>query len=155
MALMRFDPFRELDRLAEQAMPRGAARGLPMEALRRGDEFDVFLDIPGVKDDDVDITVENNVVSIRARRMPQRREGDEVIVDERVYGEFTRQLFLGENLDPGGLAADVANGVLTLRIPVREASKPRRIQLGSGAASGSGGTGTASTSEQPDAAPSA
>jgi HSP20 family protein len=131
MTLMRFDPFRELDRLAEAAFSGGAraARSLPMEALRRGDEFLVLLDLPGVQREDVDVTVERNVVSIRARRVPQRQEGDEVIVDERIYGEFTRQLFLGDNLDSGGLSADMENGVLTLRIPVSEASKPRRVAL--------------------------
>ncbi|WP_410479337.1 Hsp20/alpha crystallin family protein [Pseudonocardia sp. H11422] len=133
MTLMRFDPFRELDRLAEQAFSVGtrAVRSMPMEALRRGDQFLVFLDLPGVSPDDVDVTVERNVVTIRARRYPQRQEGDEVIVDERPYGEFMRQLFLGENLDPSGLSADMDNGVLTMTIPVSETSKPRRIQLGS------------------------
>ncbi|MEK6441374.1 Hsp20/alpha crystallin family protein [Pseudonocardia sp. T1-2H] len=130
---MRFDPFRELDRLAEQALAVGAraTRSMPMEALRRGEEFLVFLDLPGVQRDDVDVTVERNVVSIRARRVPQRQEDDEVIVDERPYGEFARQLFLGENLDPSGLTADMDNGVLIMRIPVSEASKPRRVSLGS------------------------
>jgi HSP20 family protein len=133
MTLMRFDPFRELDRLAEQALAVGAraTRSMPMEALRRGEEFLVFLDLPGVQRDDVDVTVERNVVSIRARRVPQRQEDDEVIVDERPYGEFARQLFLGENLDPSGLTADMDNGVLIMRIPVSEASKPRRVSLGS------------------------
>jgi HSP20 family protein len=132
MTLMRFDPFRELDRMAEQAFSGGrAARSMPMEAMRRGDEFLVFLDLPGVQPDDVDVTVERNVISIRAHRAPRRQEGDEVIVDERPYGEFTRQLFLGDNLDPGGLTADLENGVLIMRIPVSEASKPRRVALGS------------------------
>jgi HSP20 family protein len=130
VTLMRFDPFRELDRLTERSIS-AAARTMPMEALRRGDEFAVHLDLPGVSSDDVDVTVENNVVTVRARRMPQREDGDEVIVDERTYGEFTRRLFLGENLDPNGLTADHANGVLTLRIPVSEASKPRRVALAS------------------------
>lgn len=130
MTLMRFDPFRELDRLAERTIYQ-AARTMPMEALRRGDEFAVHLDLPGVSSDDVDVTVENNVVTIRARRMPQREEGDEVIVDERTYGEFTRRLFLGENLDPDSLTADLADGVLTLRIAVNEAGKLRRVALAS------------------------
>lgn len=127
---MRFDPFRELDRLTERSMAP-AVRTMPMEALRRGDQFAVYLDLPGVKSDDVDVTVEHNVVTIRARRVPQREEGDEVIADERIYGEFTRQLFLGDNLDPGGLTADLSDGVLTLRIPVSEASKPRRVAVAS------------------------
>lgn len=132
MTLMRFDPFRELDRLAERSLSP-ATRTMPMEALRRGDEFAVYLDLPGVDRNDVDVTVQNNVVIIRARRMPQREEGDEVIADERTYGDFNRQLFLGDNLDPGGLTADLADGVLTLRIPVSESSRPRRVPLASSA----------------------
>jgi HSP20 family protein len=132
VTLMRFDPFRELDRLAEQTLSAGARamRTMPMEALRRGDEFVIHLDLPGVLRDDIDLTVERNVVSVRARREPTRQEGDEVIIDERLYGEFARQLFLGDNLDPDGLSADLHDGVLTLTIPVREASKPRKVQLG-------------------------
>ena len=132
MALMRFDPFRELERLADQALSAGAraVRSMPMTALRRGDEFLVFLDMPGVRAEDMDVTVERNVVSVRGRRVPVHQEGDEVIVDERPYGEFSRQLFLGDNLDSDRMSGDTHDGVLTLRIPVSEASKPRRVQLG-------------------------
>jgi HSP20 family protein len=130
---MRFDPFRELDRLAEQTLSAGAraVHSMPMEALRRGDELLVHLDIPGVARDDIDLTVERNVVSVRVRRVPARQEGDEVIIDERPYGEFVRQLFLGDNLDPDRMSADTSDGVLTLTIPVSEKSKPRRVPLGS------------------------
>ena len=151
MTLMRFDPFRELDRLAEQTMSAAAraSRTMPMEALRRGDEFIVHLDVPGVASDDVDVTVERNVVSIRARRAPARQEGDEVIIDERIYGEFTRQLFLGDNLDPDGLSAMTSDGVLTLTIPVREESKPRKVALTPSEAPSAGGAAdTGSTTER-------
>jgi HSP20 family protein len=133
VTLMRFDPFRELDRLAEQTVSVGARglRSMPMEALRRGDVFIVHLDVPGVGLDDIDLTVERNVVSIRVRRLPARQEGDEVLIDERPHGEFARQLFLGDNLDADRLTADARDGVLTLTIPVSEASKPRRVVLGS------------------------
>jgi HSP20 family protein len=144
---MRFDPFRELDRLAEQTLSAGsrAIRTMPMEALRRGDEFKVYIDLPGVLSDDIDLTVERNVVSVRARRAPAHQEGDEVLIDERPYGEFNRQLFLGDNLDPDRLSADSRDGVLELTIPISEASKPRRVALGSGSAAGDGdGAGTAS-----------
>src|SRR4029078_13363432 len=127
---MRFDPFRELHRLTERTLAQ-PARTMPMEALRRGDEFAVYLDLPGVNPDDVEVTVEKKVATARARRMPQREEGQEVIADERTYGDFTRQLFLGDNLDPDGLTADLANGVLTLRIPVSEASQTPRVALAS------------------------
>ena len=132
MTLMRFDPFRELDRLADQALVGArAARTLPMEALRRGDQFIVSIDVPGTDPNDIDVTLERNVVEITAHRQPIRQEGDEVIVDERPQGEFRRQLFLGENLDPDNLSAACDRGVLTLTIPVSEASKPRKVQIGS------------------------
>jgi HSP20 family protein len=130
MALMRFDPFREIDRITEQVM--GASRmprTMPMEAFRRGEEFFVYIDLPGVNDDDVDVTVERNVVNIRAERRSPRQEGDELIVDERPQGVFTRQLFLGDNLDTNRLSADYDRGVVCLTIPIAEESKPRRISV--------------------------
>jgi HSP20 family protein len=131
MTLMRFDPFRDLDRFTEQMTAGRGLRPMPMEAVRRGDEFFVVLDLPGVNPEDIAVTVERNVVTIRATRSPMRQQGDEVIVDERPQGEFTRQLFLGENLDASKLQADYDRGVLTLRIPVSEESKPRTIRIGS------------------------
>jgi len=132
MALMRFDPFREIDRLADQALLGARTmRTMPMEALRRGDQFIVAIDVPGVNPSDIDVTVERNVIEINARRQPLRQEGDEVLIDERPTGEFRRQLFLGDNLDPNKLTADCNRGVLTLTIPVSQASKPRKVQIGS------------------------
>jgi HSP20 family protein len=143
MTLMRFDPFRELDRFSEQMLAGNRAmRTMPMEAFRRGDEFVVALDVPGVDPADVDLTVERNVVNIRATRRPFRREGDELLVDERLTGEFSRQLFLGDNLDSSKLEASVDRGVLTITIPVSEASKPRRVQIESSGGRQSLGTET-------------
>ena len=146
MTLMRFDPFREWDRFNEELMAGSRAmRTMPMEAWRRGDEFHVALDLPGVDPADVDVTVERNVVTIRARRLSPRQDGDEVLVDERPQGEFSRQLFLGDNLDAGALAAGYENGVLHLTIPVAESSKPRRVEIG---ASGQGRQDVAATTQQ-------
>jgi HSP20 family protein len=131
MAVMRFDPFRDFDRVTEQ-MFGGATRGLraiPMEAYRRGDQFFVHLDVPGVTPDDVDLTLERNVISIRVERRSPRQEGDEVIIDERPTGVFTRQLFLGDSLDTDNMNASYERGVLTLTIPVSEKAKPRRVQI--------------------------
>jgi HSP20 family protein len=149
MTLMRFDPFRELDRLAEQTISVGARalRTMPMEALRRGQEFIVHLDVPGVGSDNIDLTVERNVVSVRVRRLPDRQEGDEVLIDERPHGEFARQLFLGDNLDADRLTADVRDGVVTLTIPVSTASKPRRVTLSSAAGSSDASNGDAGSAE--------
>jgi HSP20 family protein len=132
MTLMRFDPFRDWERVSEQVLSgRTAPRAMPMEAFRRGDEFVVALDLPGIDSDDVDVSVERNVVTVRASRRPARDEGAELIIDERPQGEFSRQLFLGDNLDTAQLSADFERGVLTLRIPVAESSKPRRVEIGS------------------------
>jgi HSP20 family protein len=134
MTLMRFDPFRDLERLTEQALGGGRGpRAMPMEAFRRGDRFVVALDLPGVDANDVDLTVERNVVTVRARRAPLRGEGDELLVDERPQGEFSRQFFLGDNLDSTRLSAEFDRGVLMLGIPVAEASKPRKVEIGSSA----------------------
>lgn len=130
MTLMRFDPLRELDRLADQALTSARTpRTMPMEAFRRGDQFIVAIDLPGVNQEDVDVTVERNVIELSAHRQPLRQVGDEVIIDERPQGDFRRQLFLGDNLDPDKLTAKYDRGVLTLTIPVSEASKPRKIEI--------------------------
>ncbi|MCW2725029.1 MAG: heat shock protein Hsp20 [Frankiales bacterium] len=137
MSLMHFDPFRDLDRATEQVMSaaRMAVRAIPMEAYRRGDEFYVHLDVPGINPDDVDLTVERNVLSIRCQRRSPRQEGDEVIVDERPHGIFARQLFLSDGLDTSRLTASYDRGVLNILIPVAESSKPRRVPINSEAGS--------------------
>jgi HSP20 family protein len=145
MTIMRFDPLREFDRLTEQLLTstRAAVRAIPMEAYRRGDTFFVQLDVPGVKDEDVEVTVEGNMVNVRAERTMPHEEGDEVIVDERPRGTFTRQLLLGENLDAGGLQGTYERGVLTITIPVSRAAQPRKVPISaeSSAAQVAGGQG--------------
>ena len=97
--------------------------------LKEGDTFYVQFDLPGIRQDSIDLTVEQNVLTVRAERAPVQADGAQMIVAERPYGTFTRQVFLGETLDADNIAADYAAGVLTLTIPVREAAKPRSIQV--------------------------
>jgi HSP20 family protein len=128
--LMRTDPFRELDRLTQQVLGTAARpAAMPMDAWRQGDNFYICLDLPGVSAGSIDLTVEQNVLTVRAERAPVKADGAEMIVAERPYGTFTRQVFLGETLDADHIDADYASGVLTLTIPVREAAKPRSIQV--------------------------
>src|ERR1700730_2483318 len=128
--LMRTDPFRELDRLTQQVLGTAARpAAMPMDAWRHGDSFYICLDLPGINPDSIDLTVEQNVLTVRAERAPVKADGAQMIVAERPYGTFTRQVFLGETLDADHIAADYAAGVLTLTIPVREAAKPRSIQV--------------------------
>ena len=128
--LMRTDPFRELDRLTQQVLGTAARpAAMPMDAYRHGDSFYICLDLPGINPDSIDLTVEQNVLTVRAERAPVQADGAEMIVSERPSGVFTRQVFLGESLDTDKIAADYAAGVLTLAIPVREAARPRSIQI--------------------------
>ena len=130
--LMRTDPFRELDRLSQQVFGQMGTSAhpavMPMDAWRAGDEFVVEFDLPGVDPSSVDLDVERNVLSVRAERPPL--PGDqELIAAERARGMFSRQLFLGENLDTERVQASYEAGVLTLRIPVAEKAKPRKIEI--------------------------
>jgi HSP20 family protein len=127
--LMRWDPFGELDRLVNGAQAGWRRAAVPMDAYKRGDRFFVHLDLPGVDPDSIDLTVERNVLTVKAERRTLLDEYDEAIVTERPTGTFTRQLFLGENLDTNGLEAAYDSGVLTLTIPVTEAARPRKIEI--------------------------
>ena len=135
MALVRSDPFRELDRLAQQlwggdGRTRMGSLSMPMDAFRKGDVFLVQIDLPGVKDDAVELTVEDNVLTVKAERpSPATKEGVETLVAERPYGTFSRQMFLGDNLDVEKIEANYDAGVLTLTIPVDANAKPRRIEI--------------------------
>lgn len=131
MSVLRFDPFRDFDRqLAEQmAGLRAAPRSVPMDAYRRKDQFVIHLDLPGVDPDAIELTVEQNVLTIKAERRFELEEGDELVISERPQGSYARQLLVGESLDTDRLEADYDHGVLTLRIPVAEAAKPRRVEI--------------------------
>jgi HSP20 family protein len=73
--------------------------------------------------------VEQNVLTVHAERAPAQPDGAELLIAERPYGTYSRQVFLGETLDADRLAADYAAGVLTLTIPVSEAATPRNIRV--------------------------
>ena len=130
--LMRTDPFRELDRLTQQVFgnPGTTARPsvMPMDAWRAGEEFVVEFDLPGVDPASVDLDVERNVLTVRAER-PGLSGDHELIAAERPRGVFSRQLILGDNLDTDRVRANYEAGVLTLRIPVAEKAKPRKIEI--------------------------
>jgi HSP20 family protein len=127
--LMRFDPFHEIDRMTQEAVR--PAR-MPMDAYRRGDRFVVHFDLPGVDPDTIDLTVEQNTLTVTAERTWPRVEGDEMVINERSQGTFSRQLMLGENLDTEGITARYNQGVLTVTIPVAEQSKARKVQVAHG-----------------------
>jgi HSP20 family protein len=129
MVLMRTDPFRDLDRLTQQVFGTAARPAvMPMDAWRDGDEFIVEFDLPGVKADSLDLDVERNVLTVHAER-PGLDQNREMVSAERPRGVFSRQLFLGDNLDTDKIDANYHDGVLRLTIPVAEKAKPRRIEI--------------------------
>jgi HSP20 family protein len=147
--LMRFDPFRDLDRMAQlvnQQSDSPRVLSMPMDAYRDGDRFVVHFDLPGVDPDSIDLTVEKNVLTVRAERSWEPTENQDVLISERPRGVFSRQLFLGDSLDVDRIDAAYRNGVLTLTIPVAEQAKPRKVEIhaGNGEAHSIPATATAS-----------
>ncbi|MBB5918062.1 HSP20 family protein [Nocardia transvalensis] len=127
--LMRTDPFRDLDRLTQQVFGTSARPAvMPMDAWREGDEFFVELDLPGIDPESLDLDIERNVITVKATR-PDLDPDRSMIAAERTRGVFSRQLFLGENLDTDAIRADYRDGVLRLVIPVAEKAKPRKIEI--------------------------
>jgi HSP20 family protein len=130
--LIRFDPFREVERAAGMWW-NWRAPGLPMDAYRRGDQYVVHFDLPGVDPSSIDLTVEKNVLTVRAERQWSQERGDQVTIHERPQGTFSRQLWLGDQLDWDRIAANYENGVLTITIPMAESAKPRKVEITAGA----------------------
>ena len=133
--LMRTDPFRELDRLTQQVLGNNAGTwsrptAMPMDAYRDGDRFVVAFDLPGVSPDAIELDVERNVLTVKSERRPVvTGQQVEMQVAERPLGVFSRQLFLGDTLDTERIDAGYEAGVLTLRIPIAEKAKPRKISI--------------------------
>jgi HSP20 family protein len=131
--LMRTDPFRELDRLSQALFGADGTRShpaiMPMDAYRQGGQFIVHFDLPGVDLSSIDLNVERNVLTVRAERRPTYGEDVELQASERPRGVFSRQLFLAETLDTEHVEASYDAGVLTLRIPVAEKAKARKIEI--------------------------
>ena len=131
--LMRYDPFREIDRFTEGLFGNSARTPwMPMDAVRRGDHVEILFDLPGVRPDSIELTVERNVLTVKAERSWWPEEGTEVLARERTQGAFSRQVLLGEALDAERVDAHYDQGVLRVTIPVLEKAKPRKVDIHSG-----------------------
>lgn len=136
--LLRFDPFRDVDRLTNEIL--GAHRVpqvMPMDCYRSGDAFYLHFDLPGIDADSLRVTAEDNTLTVQAQRRSTAPENAAYLVAERQAGAYSRQLVLGDGLDTGAINADYQDGVLTLTIPVAERAKPRRIEVTRSVSSGS------------------
>ncbi|MFJ7967149.1 Hsp20/alpha crystallin family protein [Streptomyces sp. NPDC096324] len=134
--LMRTDPFRELDRLAQHLTGPGTwtrPSAMPMDAYRDGDQYVIAFDLPGLTPDALDIDVERNMLTLKAERRPlPRSENAQTELSERPLGVFSRQIVLADTLDTENILAEYEAGVLTLRIPIAERAKPRKVSVRSG-----------------------
>ncbi|MFJ6794894.1 Hsp20/alpha crystallin family protein [Streptomyces sp. NPDC091268] len=132
--LMRTDPFREMDRIVQQLSGASGTWSkpavMPMDAYREGDEYVIAFDLPGVSADAIDIDVERNMLRVKAERRPTTKSDSvQMELSERPLGVFSRQIVLADTLDTEHIAADYEAGVLTLRIPIAERAKPRKVAI--------------------------
>ena len=130
--LLRFDPFREMDRMTEEALRPPGFRGCRWTRTAGARRFVVHFDLPGVDPTTIDLTVEQNTLTVTAERTWPPAEGDELVITERPQGTFSRQLLLGDSLDTERITARYDQGVLTITIPVAEQSKARKVQVAHG-----------------------
>lgn len=131
MALVRFDPFRELQELADGIFSRSGGFGsaMPVDAYELGDEFIIRLDIPGVDPESIDVNLAHDTLTISAERKWDADPDAHVILAERPMGKITKQLYLSERVDASKLSAHYDNGVLTITIPLAQDVKPRKIPV--------------------------
>ena len=127
--LMRFDPFSDFDRLSRQVWGTGRANFMPADAYRKDDRFYLHLDLPGVDPDSIDITVEKNNLTVTAERRFETSGDEQLLLNERPSGSYSRQFFLGESLDTDAIEAGYDHGVLTVTLPIAETAKARKISV--------------------------
>jgi HSP20 family protein len=99
--------------------------------VERADGYFITADVPGVREEDIDVTVQDNYLVISgSRNAEERKEGDNFYVYERRYGNFSRAFSLPDNADPESVEAQMKEGVLEVKVAKRESAKPRKIPLG-------------------------
>lgn len=140
MYLTSLDPItRDFDRIIQRAFGPAFWTGfgptsttaLPMDTVRRDGELVLRFDVPGIAPDKIDVTVDHGVLTVSATREETQAEGESPVIRERLFGSFSRSIRLSDNLDADHIEASHHDGVLELRIPVREEAKPRKIMIGS------------------------
>jgi HSP20 family protein len=143
--LLRFDPFRDLDRFANDLLGTGhptlaasMPRPMPMDCYRHGDAFYLHFDLPGIDVETLDVTQENNTLTVHALRKFVAPTDATYLVNERPMSSYSRQLIVGDGLSLDAIVAEYRDGVLTLTIPVAETATARRIPVDVGAVGGTG-----------------
>lgn len=145
MALVRWDPWgeqlrmaRDLDRIFGRLGQQGGGEGVAwmpkIDVKRSGDDVMVRAELPGVKPEDVDVELSDNVLTISGERKQEQQTEDEgYLIRESSYGSFERSLTVPESVDPSQITANFNDGVLEVRVPKAfEESQPRRTKISVG-----------------------
>lgn len=145
--MIRWNPFgemarmrTEIDRLFEDAFnaptgkwDRSSIWGFPLDVTEADEHFTVKAAVPGMNPDDLDITISDNVLTIKGETQDEEvREDEKVHLRERRFGSFMRSISLPTPVESDNVTATVENGILTLQIPKAEAVKPKRIAVRTG-----------------------
>ncbi|OCB51872.1 heat-shock protein Hsp20 [Mycobacterium vulneris] len=136
--MLRFDPFSDLDALTRSLLSGDSGsmrtpRFMPMDLCKIGDHYVLTADLPGVDPGSVDVNVDNGTLTISAHRTARSEESAQWLANERFFGNFRRQLSLGDGIETSAISATYENGVLTVTIPIAERAKPRKIDVAHGA----------------------
>jgi HSP20 family protein len=123
------DPFDEMDRVLSAMGSQWRGGRMPLDAFEKDGVYTLRFDLPGVSPEDLDITVEDKVLTVRAQRDFEDTVGANWLLRERPTGIHSRTVRLGDRLDSGEVSATYDNGVLTITIPIREEAKPQKIQV--------------------------
>ena len=135
MLLTTFDPFtRDFDRIVTRAFGPTWRTGsaMPMDAVRTEDGLVLRFDLPGIDPASIDVTVDRGVLTVGAKRTEEHTEGEKPVVRERITGTFSRRVRLGDAADSAKVEAGYQDGVLTVRVPLAETAKPRKVEIQAG-----------------------
>lgn len=121
MLLTSFDPFRT-------GLPARSA--LPMDGVKRENDLVLRFDLPGVNQEDIEVNVDRGVLTVSAKRDEEKNDSDRPFIRERVIGTLRRRVYLGDAYDAGQVEAAYENGVLTVRVPLAEQAKARKVEIG-------------------------
>lgn len=130
--MLRMDPFEEMDRMLNTFGGRWRGGMMPLDAFEKDGTYTLRFDVPGVDPENVDLTVEGNMLTVTAERSLEETEGATWLLRERPSGTHSREVRLGDRLDTGNVKASYNNGVLTVEIPMRAEARPHKVSISAG-----------------------
>lgn len=132
-----FDPFladfdrfvRDVFAAVEPTRPAVRASAVRMDAIRRDDEIEFRFDLPGIDRDSLEVTIDQRLLTVRGSRSEEQSKDSNPVVRERLMGSFARRVTLPSAIDADKVTADYSDGVLTVRAPLAEGTRPRKVEI--------------------------